>query len=42
MFEIAAKDQPVLIERLDINMGASTEPVQVYYRTGYVDYRYDD
>lgn len=42
MFEIVAKDQPVLIERLDINMDAGTEPVQVYYRPGYVDYRYDD
>lgn len=42
MFEIAAKGQPVLIERLDINMDAATDPVQVYYRIGYVDYRYDD
>jgi hypothetical protein len=42
MFEIAAKDQPVLIERLDINMGEGTEPVEVYYRPGHVNYTYDD
>ncbi len=42
MFEIVAKDQPVLIERLDINMGAGTETVEVYYRLGHVDNQYDD
>lgn len=42
MFEIRAKDQSVLIERFDINMDAATDPVQVYYRLGAVDYIYDD
>lgn len=42
MFEIAAKDKPVLIERFDINMDAMTDSVAVYYRTGHVDYVYDD
>jgi hypothetical protein len=41
MFEISAKEQPVLIERFDINMDAKEDPVQVYYRPGFVDYRYD-
>eukprot|EP00986_Skeletonema_menzelii_P006411 scaffold2429_cov149-Skeletonema_menzelii.AAC.3 len=42
MFEIAAKDKPVLIERFDINMDAMTDSIAVYYRTGHVDYVYDD
>ena len=42
MFEIRAKNQPVLIERFDINMDVGEYPVQVYYRPGIADYRYDD
>lgn len=42
MFEIRAKTQPVVIERFDINMDVGEYPVQVYYRPGIADYRYDD
>lgn len=42
MFEMQAKDKPVLIERFDINMDAMDDSIAVYYRTGTVDYVYDD
>ena len=42
MFEIMAKDKPVLIEAFHINMDAKTDNVAVYYRPGHVDYRYDE
>ncbi len=42
MFEIRAKDNPVLIEAFHVHMTRKTDNVAVYYRPGHVDYRYDD
>ncbi len=42
MFEIRAKDNPVLIEAFHVHMFSKTDNVAVYYRPGQVDYRYDE
>ena len=43
MFEIRAKDKPVLIEAFHVRMSLKTDNVAVYYRPGHVDNRgYDN